>query len=61
MKKMRQSGSVAMSQESLQEQKLKTDEFDVQQVDQCSYFITFKIYGPGKDNKPKPTNFNEIR
>ena len=59
MKKQRQNGQAARSQESILAEKLHINEFDVEFVDQCSYFITLKLFG--HTGKSVPTNFAEIK
>ena len=59
MKKQRQSGTAARSQESILEANLNINEFDVEYVDQCSYFLTLKLFG--HSGKSIPTNFAEIK
>lgn len=45
----------------MQAGQLEIKEFDVQLVDDCSFFITFKVYGSDPVNGKKPTTFNDIR
>lgn len=43
----------------MQADRLEINEFDVEYVDQCSFFITVKLYGQA--DKSVPTNFAEIK